>query len=93
MFYFLDKEGNASGIDDATVTEAGLTVRQLSRGQLQVSGLDAGGVVKIYDLSGRMLSSIKADGSGQATVDLSQQPKGVYIVNINNRRTIKIQVR
>lgn len=92
-FYFLDKDGNSSGIKAVAEAETSLTVRQLSNGRLQVSGLADGDAVRVFDLSGRLLTTVKSDGSNSLSIDLSQQPKGVYIININNKRTIKLQVR
>ena len=92
-FYFLDKDGNPSGIKAVAEADASLTVRQLSNGQLLVSGLADGDAVRVFDLSGRLLNTIKADGSDTLSINLLQQPKGVYIININNKRTIKLQVK
>ena len=92
-FYFLDKDGNPSGIKAVAEAETSLTVRQLSNGRLQVSGLADDDAVRVFDLSGRLLTTVKSDGSNSLSIDLSQQPKGVYIININNKRTIKLQVR
>jgi len=92
-FYFLDKNGNSSSIKDIAQNEPDLTVRQLSQGRLQVDGLEDGGIVRVYDISGRLLNTMKTDGVSPVSIDLSQQPKGVYIININNSRTIKIQVK
>ena len=90
--FFLDKDNNPSGIEEAA-EKADLTVKQTGRDRLMVSGLDDGERITVYDLSGRLMDTIVADGGGTTTVDLSQKPKGIYIVNINNKRTIKIQVK
>lgn len=92
-FYFLDKDGNPSGIKAVTEVDTELTVRQLSNGRLQVSGLADGDAVRVFDLSGRLLNTVMGNGSNSLSIDLSQQPKGVYIININNKRTIKLQVK
>lgn len=90
-FYFLDKDGNESGVKAAEVS-SDLVVRQLGGGGLRISGLHDGETVRICDLSGRILLTEKAQDDC-IELSLAQYPKGVYIVNINNRRTIKIQVR
>ena len=46
----------------------------------EVSGLKEGANVGIYDLNGRLISAVRADAVGHATLNLSSLPKGIYIL-------------
>lgn len=65
---------------------------QFSKEKAAFTGLKAGAVVRVYNISGQIVSSYKADEEGNATVDISGLPKGVVIlrsegitVKINNK--------
>jgi len=59
-------------------------------GQLLAEGLKAGTMLSIYDAAGRLLSQQTIAVSGRATVNLSHQPKGSYLVKIDHQPTLKI---
>ena len=59
-------------------------------GQLHAEGLKAGSMLRVYDATGRQLSRQTIAASGHATVNLSHQPKGSYIVKIDHQPTLKI---
>lgn len=46
----------------------------------EISGLQAGARVAIYNLNGTQVSSVTADAEGRVALDLSSLPKGVYIL-------------
>ena len=51
----------------------------------EVSGLKEGANVGIYDLNGRLISAVRADAVGHATLNLSSLPKGIYILRTPTR--------
>ncbi len=57
----------------------------LTPGKASFEGLKAGATISIYTTDGKMLSSVKADGEGFATVDLGTLPQGVYILRTPNQ--------
>ena len=75
---------------EAMTTPGQLLVRQTADGHLLVSGLNGSDFVSVYSLSGKMLLRERFDNSGRADV-LLPLAKGVNIVNIANKRTLKIQ--
>lgn len=58
---------------------------------LAVEGLAAVERVKIYNAGGTLIATLKADENGMAKVSISLLPKGIYILKIGNRKTLKIQ--
>lgn len=66
-------------IDEATITSDGILFRQLA----------AGSEVRIYTVDGKVVGTLKADGSGVVALDLSMMPKGVLIISTPDT-TIKV---
>lgn len=62
---------------------------KMENGCMVFSGLNAGSLVSVYLQDGRLLRDCKADGSGNAVVELSNMPKGVLIIH-SNKTDIKI---
>ncbi|MBR1447962.1 MAG: T9SS type A sorting domain-containing protein [Prevotella sp.] len=60
-------------------------------GQLHATGLKAGSMLTVYDAAGRTLHQQTIGTSGQATVNLSAQPAGTYMVKIDHQPTLKIR--
>lgn len=88
---FTFENGTADGIK-AIETRDELLVRQMDEGLLHISGLSSGASVSIYDLGGILLRNLQADASGRCEVMLPAT-KGVYFINIANKRTVKITRR
>ena len=68
-----------------------LLIKQLSARSWSIGGLQEHEPVMVYDLQGRLVQKERAQ-SGETVLNLSHLPKGIYIININNKRTIKIQL-
>lgn len=62
---------------------------KMENGCVVFSGLNAGSLVSVYLQDGRLLRDCKADGSGNAVIELSNMPKGVLIIH-SNKTDIKI---
>ena len=58
----------------------GKTAPEVSFRNAQVSGLKAGARVTVYDINGKAIITLSADAEGVARVDMSNLPKGVYIL-------------
>jgi hypothetical protein len=48
------------------------------------SSLPQGSLVRIYNTSGVLIGSVKADESGSASINLIDLPQGVYIIKTEN---------
>ncbi len=55
-----------------------------------VSGMAAGECLSVVTLSGSQVSAIKADNAGNACVDLSGAPAGVYVVSTGSGVSFKL---
>jgi len=53
---------------------------QFSFGEASFEGLTPGALVSVYSIDGKMLTKVKADQDGRASVSLMGLPKGVYIL-------------
>lgn len=86
-YYFSDKGTNS--IDKSGVTAGGFN-RDGDR--LLFSGLTAGSKVAVYAATGVLVTTVKVENNGCASLSLSEMPKGVYVVKYGNVST-KIQKR
>ena len=82
-------ENGKTGIKTPAKEKAGVKFSLLQPGMVGVSGLNAGDVILVADLSGRSVMNRKAPASGQTVVDLSDYQRGVYVISINQRFTFK----
>lgn len=67
---------------------------EVTRGSIvNVSGLRDGDYLQVVSLDGRALQIPIAQFNGEASVDLSRQPSGCYIVSVNKLFTFKLMKR
>lgn len=86
-FYYrirsVDHDGatDITGIKAVTITPAALLAAfpNPSRGRVSVTGLRGTGLVKVYDLSGRLVQT-QAVSSDTTDIDLSGQARGLYLI-------------
>ena len=79
-FYFEDDVETA--IQQVEVaTEGQRPVFTYTNGVVSVSGMGAGERITVVTLSGSQVNAAKADSEGNASVDLSGTPAGVYVVS------------
>ena len=83
-------EETADGIYEAPNTNETI-IRQLPNGNVAISGLEAGVIVRVYDLKGYMIYTSDSLLNTEMVIPFENRTSGVYIININNKRTIKIQ--
>ena len=68
-----------------------IIIRQLSNGDVSIYGLEIGAIVRVYDLNGASVYSSSPSTNEELIIPLGTRKSGIYIININNKRTIKIQ--
>ena len=59
-------------------------------GVVRISGLEKTDRLQVYSLDGKSIDAAVTQHDGGATVDLSQQRRGVYMVSVNQRFTFKL---
>lgn len=62
----------------------------IGRGQIAISGAEAGTVAAVYDTTGKRIAAATIGADGRAQLATAQLPKGIYIVR-TNKTTFKIQ--
>ncbi len=67
-------------IEGISTAKEGKANATFSFGQATFNGLKANAAVRVYSLDGQMVSSTQADANGNASIDLGQQQRGVYII-------------
>ena len=75
-------EGDASGVESLSVGD--IRIVSLDNATIQVQNLEKSSVVTLVNVSGVVLSSVKADAEGSAIVSLPQA-KGVYILSVGSK--------
>lgn len=92
VLHFADSE-ESYALEDVVIDFSGTTsIDKVSAfklngfvdGNLDISGLSAGTVVSIFDVSGKKLASVKTS-SGSAHIDLGGLNAGVYILKAGNQ--------
>jgi hypothetical protein len=78
--YAFSEESVTTGINRATVDGSDVTKPSFKAGSAGFSGLKSGSTILVYTISGNPVTAVKADAEGNATVDLSQLSKGIYII-------------
>lgn len=61
-----------------------------SAGVVRVSGLQSSDRLQVFSLDGKSISAVVSRNDGEATVDLTQKSRGIYIVSVNQRFTFKL---
>ena len=61
-----------------------------SAGVVRVSGLQPLDRLLVFSLDGKNISAAVSRNDSEATVDLTQKPRGIYIVSVNHRFTFKL---
>ena len=88
-FYFDD--GVTNGIQQIEgTTSAHRPVFNYADGVVTISGMASGERLDVVALSGSKVSATKADARGDASVNLSSVPTGVYIVSTSNGVSFKL---
>lgn len=57
---------------------------------LNIDGIEEKDIVKIYDISGKVQQIDYSRNEDKITISLKELPKGIYIVNVAQKHSIKI---
>lgn len=87
--YFEEIPGNS--IADMPEDANTIVFNYSNRNSVVVSGMKDGDIVSVYAINGILLGRQKGNEYGCAEVNLADLPSGVYIINVNNKQSIKIQ--
>lgn len=77
------------GVAAPETMKPGVRFDLVSPGRILISGLSRGDRVEAASLDGRSAVPARRASSGELTLDLSRQPRGVYVISVNQRHTFK----
>lgn len=77
---------NSTDISNVANTEGNI---EFNRDFLRFSGYDVNEEIKIFSISGTLMSTHKVSTYGTTTISLDSFPKGIYLISVKNE-TIKI---
>ncbi len=81
---------NIDGVEEVKTADKRIRF-DLSRGSVvRVSGLQADDRLSVVSLDGKSIQALVSRQDGEATIDLSGQPRGCYVVSVNKRFTFKL---
>ena len=61
-----------------------------SAGVVRVSGLQPSDRLQVFSIDGKSIGAAVSYNDEEATVDLTQKPRGIYIVSVNQRFSFKL---
>ena len=61
-----------------------------SAGVVRVGGLQSSDRLQVFSIDGKSVSAVVSRNEGEATIDLTQQPRSIYIVSVNQRFSFKL---
>lgn len=79
-----------SGVDE--VTKDGLTLDLSERGIAIVRGAMPESDVTLFNIGGILITSVKADSTGFASIDLRELQGGTYLISVGKERTFKVLI-
>ena len=79
----VDPESVIQGIEE-NVTEAPKTKAYVSNGVLNIENIEGINSVEVYDIMGRVITSVNANGATSTQIALPLTIKGVIMVKVNN---------
>lgn len=85
---------SASDIPDAVTETKGadshVVIDAKESGIIRVRGIQKGTPVQAYAIDGRVVATVIAGTNGVAIINLNSQPRGLYIISVNQHETFKI---
>lgn len=81
----------ADGIDEIRTNATDKPSFVINGKSIRINGCDR--AVSAYSINGTMTTTAQPDANGCVSLDLSQQPAGVYVIKINKSQTIKVSIR
>lgn len=86
----VDKSVDLTGIETAQADEPRIRFDLTRKGVVSVSGLQTTDRIQVFGLDGKSINAAISRHDGEATVDLTQQRHGVYVVSVNKSFTFKL---
>ena len=82
---------DATAIEDVKSDECQrISFNLTSAGVVRVGGLQPSDRLQVFSIDGKSVSAVVSRNDGEATIDLTQQLRGVYIVSVNQRFSFKL---
>lgn len=88
--YLEVKQADLTAIDKAEINEPDIRFDLTHKGVVSIYGLQAKDRIHVYSLDGKSVDATITRHESEATVDLSQQRRGIYMVSVNNSFTFKL---
>lgn len=85
--YFAD---GSVGVDDIETNESNVVFTQTETYRLAISNLSEKNRIIVSNLAGRLYNDCVSRNDTDAIIDLEGCPKGVYIIKVGNKQTIKM---
>lgn len=77
-------------IDEVKGDESRIRFDLTRKGVVGISGLQQADRIMVCCLDGKSVDAAISRHEGEATIDLSRQPRGVYLISVNQRFTFKL---
>ena len=82
---------DATAIEDVKSDECQrISFNLTSAGVVRVGGLQSSDRLQVFSLDGKNVSAAVSRNDSEATIDLTQQPRSIYIVSVNQRFSFKL---
>ena len=82
---------DATAIEDVKSDEGQrISFNLTSAGVVRVGGLQPSDRLQVFSIDGKSVSAVVSRNDGEATIDLTQQPRSIYIVSVNQRFSFKL---
>ena len=78
--YAFNEENITTGINGIAQKNQVGVIPSFQSGSVDFSGLKDGNTIHVFSMNGQAVQTVKVDAQGNATVSLSQLPKGIYII-------------
>ena len=78
------------GVADVRASEPRVTFAMRQPGIISVKGLKTADRILVVRADGKTVMNVEARQDGQLTIDLSQKPRGIYLVSVNRSFTFKL---
>ena len=82
---------DATAIEDVKSDECQrISFNLTSAGVVRVGGLQSSNRLQVFSIDGKSVSTVVSRNDSEATIDLTQQPRSIYIVSVNQRFSFKL---
>lgn len=88
---YFDQINSGNSIADMPEDLNTIVFNYSNKNAVVISGMEHGDIVSVYAINGILLGRQKGNENGHAEINLADLPSGVYIINVNNKQSIKIQ--